>query len=406
MTATDIAPNIGERAHNTFSEVDVLGFSDPEDGRSGPDMSSRTEASSETPEPEVRAASPEKQPEDVEEGGTAKKHNRGVSGPQIHPPPKKEYGYQWKWDAEAKDYTQVIDGKIERYREYQRTGGITPSRNQTPPSDAGSSQAKLEDGEGDSSKKATADLQADPASSAALATEKDVEEEYVKVSRNPEAESVPSSRQNSISQPLKEYQQPLDDSKLPNFDSLPFSVISFHSNISTITTGFTIVDKPKRFFQVGRIFAVVWFEPGGDNPPGRKADLEWTTECPKYHGEKPIAKYRWFVVVRKRLHHSLCFNITTIGPKGPRKADRGRGQDFVVLHNSNVEPSKPFEVEGITRDPIAVIIEANEENISPWARLDCGRIYTVEDHLRVMKIGRIHTASLPLLETYFKESVS
>ncbi|KAK4206527.1 hypothetical protein QBC37DRAFT_328863 [Rhypophila decipiens] len=262
-------------------------------------MNPKTEVSSGIPDNEVRAASPEKQPEEVEEGGTTKKHSRGVSGPQVHPPPKKEYGYQWKWDAEAKDYTQVI-GVIFRLFHYL----------------------------------------------------------------------------------------------LPSLTS------------STISTGFTIVDKPKRFFQVGRIFAVVWFEPGGDNPPGRKADLEWTTECPKYHGEKPIAKYRWFVVVRKRLHHSLCFNITTIGPKGPRKADRGRSQDFVVLHNSNVEPSKPFEVEGITRDPIAVIIEAGEESISPWARLDCGRIYTVEDHLRVMKIGRIHTASLPLLETYFKESVS
>ncbi|KAK4206384.1 hypothetical protein QBC37DRAFT_381150 [Rhypophila decipiens] len=121
--------------------------------------------------------------------------------------------------------------------------------------------------------------------------------------------------------------------------------------------------------------------------------------------ESTAAADRWFVVVRKRLHHSLCFNITTIGPKGPRKADQGRGQDFVVLHNSSVEPPKPFEVEGITRPPIEVIMEAGEEGISPWARLDCGRIYTVEDHLRVMKIGRIHTASLPLLETYFKESV-
>ncbi|KAK4215870.1 hypothetical protein QBC37DRAFT_115826 [Rhypophila decipiens] len=373
MTTTDVIPirEIGGKAHDTLFE----------DEGSGPDMNSKTDASSGVPENEVRESSSEKQHEEVEEGGTAKKHSRGVSGPQIHPPPKKEYGYQWKWDAEAKDYTHKIDGITFHYREYQRNGGITPSRNQTLPSNADFSQAKPEDGEGDSSQKATADLQADPASSATLATEKDGEEKYVMVSRNPEAESVSSSRQNSISQPLKEYQQPLDDS-------------------------FTIVDKPKRFFQVGRIFAVVWFEPGGDNPPGRKADLEWTTECPKYHGEKPIAKYRWFVVVRKRLHHSLCFNITTIGPKGPRKADRGRGQDFVVLHNSNVEPSKPFEVEGITRDPIAVIIEAGEESISPWARLDCGRVYTVEDHLRVMKIGRIHTASLPLLETYFKESVS
>ncbi|KAM7211926.1 hypothetical protein V8F06_012702 [Rhypophila decipiens] len=368
MTAVNMMPDIGERADDTLLE--------------GLDLSSRTEAFS-----GVRAAPPEKQHGEVEEGATAKKYNRRISGPQVHPPPKKEYGFQWNWDPEAKDYTRQIDGITVGYREYQRTGGITLSRNKTPSSTNDPSQAKQEAGEGESSKqKAPADMQAESTTAAALAAEEDIGGEYAEVSRNPEAESVPSTRQNSISgpitpqKPLKEYQHDIDD-------------------------GFTMVDKPRRFFQVGRIFSVVWFEPGGDNPPGRKADLEWTTDCPKYHGEKPIPKYRWFVVVRKRLHHSLCFNITTIGPKGPRKADRGRGQDFVVLHNSSVEPPKPFEVEGITRSPIAVIIEAGEESISPWARLDSGRIYTVEDHLRVMKIGRIHTASLPLLKTYFKESV-
>lgn len=80
--------------------------------------------------------------------------------------------------------------------------------------------------------------------------------------------------------------------------------------------------------------------------------------------------------------------------------------DFVVLHSSNVEPSTPFEVEGITKDPIGVIIEAGDESISPWARLDCGRIYTVEDNLRVMKIGRVHMGSLELLEEYFRLAVA
>jgi len=77
-----------------------------------------------------------------------------------------------------------------------------------------------------------------------------------------------------------------------------------------------------------------------------------------------------------------------------------------VLHSSNIEPSEPFEVEGITKDPIGVIIEAGDESISPWARLDCGRVYTVEDSLRVMKIGRVHTGSLGLLEEYFKMAVA
>ena len=39
---------------------------------------------------------------------------------------------------------------------------------------------------------------------------------------------------------------------------------------------------------------------------------------------------------------------------------------------------------------MAVIIEDGEQYISPFARLDCGRIYTVEDNLKVMKIGRVH----------------
>lgn len=78
----------------------------------------------------------------------------------------------------------------------------------------------------------------------------------------------------------------------------------------------------------------------------------------------------------------------------------------MVLHNSNVVPAKPYEEENITRKPIGVIIEDQETYISPVARLDCGRMYTVEDHLRVMKVGRVHPGSLAALEDYFKDSVS
>lgn len=161
--------------------------------------------------------------------------------------------------------------------------------------------------------------------------------------------------------------------------------------------------KPKRFFSIGRIFKTVWFEPGGRDTPGRRSDLEWTEVCPKFHDTEPHAKFRWFVVVRKRLNHSLCLSITTYaGPDAPK---RGRGVDFVVLHNSEIQPPSPYEEEGITRDPLAVIIEDGEQYISPLARLDCSRIYTVEDNLKVMKIGRVRTDSLPLLERYFRESV-
>jgi hypothetical protein len=78
----------------------------------------------------------------------------------------------------------------------------------------------------------------------------------------------------------------------------------------------------------------------------------------------------------------------------------------VVLYRAGIEPPEPWSEEGIERGPLAVIIEEGQQYISPAARVDCGRIYTVEDNLRVMKIGRIHPDSLGALEEYYKESVS
>jgi hypothetical protein len=171
---------------------------------------------------------------------------------------------------------------------------------------------------------------------------------------------------------------------------------------------FQVVAKPKRFFCVGRIFKTVWFEPSGSNLPKLQPDAEsWMDACPGFHGEKPIARYRWFIVARRRLHYSLCFSITTFGGAAARsKTGAGRPSDYVVLHRYNVQPAAPYPEEGIKKHPIAVIIEDEEQNIAPTARLDCGRIYTVQDSLRVLKIGRVHPSSLSLLETYFKESVA
>ncbi|KAK4150405.1 hypothetical protein C8A00DRAFT_18051 [Chaetomidium leptoderma] len=105
------------------------------------------------------------------------------------------------------------------------------------------------------------------------------------------------------------------------------------------------------------------------------------------------------------LNYSLCFSITTFGGKGAAGPNHSRSADYVVLYNANVEPAAPDEGEGITKEPIPVIIEDEDQYIAPTARLDCGRIYTVEDNLRVAKIGRVHPDSLDKLEEYYQQSV-
>ncbi|KAK4248700.1 hypothetical protein C7999DRAFT_30813 [Corynascus novoguineensis] len=169
---------------------------------------------------------------------------------------------------------------------------------------------------------------------------------------------------------------------------------------------YQVVGKPKRFFQPGRVFAAEWFEPATadileQQPPPKGL----VTKYEGIHGGKPVAKYRWFVVVRRRLHHSLCFRVATYGGKGASKLARGRAADFVVLYRANIEPAAPYPDEEISRPPIAIIIETPGQYISPIARLDCGRIYTVEDNLKVAKIGRVHPSHLSSLDDYYKESV-
>ncbi|KAL2135019.1 hypothetical protein VTI74DRAFT_10056 [Chaetomium olivicolor] len=260
-----------------------------------------------------------------------------------HNPPIKEYGEQWDWDSATQDYIRFTpEGVKLLYTDYQ-TVGIQP-RSPTPSQSA-----------------------------------------HASIYRHPS----PKPQTSSIPRPV---QSPVSDRPLYE---------------TALGEEFSVITKPKRFFCVGRIFKTVWFEPAGTDPPRRRPDLEqWSNNSLAFHGEKPAARFRWFVVVRRRLHQSLCFSITTFGGKGSSKTIRGRLMDYVVLHSAAVEPPRPYDEEGITRDPIAVIIEDKTQYISPIARLDCGRVYTVEDNLRVMKVGRVHPESIPLLETYYMECVS
>ncbi|KAK3337533.1 hypothetical protein B0T19DRAFT_77720 [Cercophora scortea] len=309
-----------------------------------------------------------------------------------HRPPIKTYGKQWSWDPEIKDYIQTENGVTRAYTDYQRSCGDADASIYTEQSSSAASFRQTKEAEQDQD-----------AYSAAEDSNVEDGEGYVKVAAPPFR--VTGELEPRV--PDKSYNVALD----PRF---------------------TTVAKPKRFFSVGRIFKTVWFEPGGRDQPGRATDLEWRNDCPFFHDEKPCARFRFFVVVRKRLHHSLCFSIGTYMPPNGATATAtatvgsgsdtpptknavarttnggrgGRAQDSVVLYSSSVEPPAPYDTEGITREPVAVIIEDEDQYVSPLARIDCARIYTVEDSLRVMKIGRVHMSSLASLEEYFRESVA
>lgn len=69
-------------------------------------------------------------------------------------------------------------------------------------------------------------------------------------------------------------------------------------------------------------------------------------------------------------------------------------------------PTTPTAGEAAERERLGIVIEDGAQTMSRRARLDCARIYTVEDSVKVMKLGRVHPHWLPLLGDYYKEAVS
>ncbi len=148
----------------------------------------------------------------------------------------------------------------------------------------------------------------------------------------------------------------------------------------------------------------MWFEPGNGGG-GRDVSASYRSACPSFYGHRPAARFRYFVAVRRHAHHTLCLLVTTFAVGGGGGKRRKAAGDCAVLHPAAVEPPEPHPTEGILpRTPLAVVIdERAREFISPFARLDCSRVYTVEDDARVLKIGRVHRDSLALLEQYFRD---
>lgn len=84
--------------------------------------------------------------------------------------------------------------------------------------------------------------------------------------------------------------------------------------------------------------------------------------------------------------------------------NRARNENMAVLYSTSVPPPEPDKEEGIKFGPLAVIMEEGKQNISPLARLDFSRVFTVEDDLKVMKIGRLHPDFHEKLDEYYKKA--
>lgn len=142
--------------------------------------------------------------------------------------------------------------------------------------------------------------------------------------------------------------------------------------------GFETVREPKRFLKKGRIF-------------------ETPTEIE--------GKVRRYVVIRPKSKHCLCLAIRTYSRMATAKpgvnaddhAPLVCGQRQVELH-PNERP--------LRKERLSVVVEEDSLRLNPMARLDFGRVFTI-DHkdVHVRSVGRIDSQSMALLEDYFRAGI-
>jgi hypothetical protein len=166
--------------------------------------------------------------------------------------------------------------------------------------------------------------------------------------------------------------------------------------------GFRVIKEPKRFFKVGRVFAVLWSEPAGEN-------VDWSDEDDYEivrYGEKVFTKIRRFVVVREGDRHSTCLPLLTYQGQGTLKYGV-KPDDHAAVFAENPKSlmkEKLLPGEKLRKKPFSIIIEDSREKIDPLTRINFSKIYTVEHNVKALKIGRIPDTDL--LRKYFIECIA
>lgn len=156
----------------------------------------------------------------------------------------------------------------------------------------------------------------------------------------------------------------------------------FNTRQETEDLTFEVINKPRRFFKLGRVFKVLWSEPAGETAAADVSNIE-----PSRFGGNIFTKMRTFIVVREMRECSICLPLFTYNGQGTLKSGVRPENHAAVYSSDSKAPSFPSE--NLTKSPYPIIVENPSEFIDPMSRLNFGKVYTVEHNVKVLKVGRI-----------------
>lgn len=131
-------------------------------------------------------------------------------------------------------------------------------------------------------------------------------------------------------------------------------------------------------------------------------DVDNTTDITmeERFGERIFAKIRWFVVVKESGGSCMCLSIHTYGGRGVTKPGISARHHAPLVAKGQKELLLDGE-EGLL--PALHVILENNSTIDPVARINFGKIYTVEQNVKVCSVGRIAPEDIQMLRNHWVE---
>ncbi|KAI9770639.1 MAG: hypothetical protein M1839_003088 [Geoglossum umbratile] len=171
-----------------------------------------------------------------------------------------------------------------------------------------------------------------------------------------------------------------------------------------------IQNKPRKFFCIGRVFAVLWTEPTSNPGPG-------TQYTQVRFNQYVYSDIRRFVVVREGLDSCWCLSVTPLflvcpTPNTPDRVSRpihsyskrGLNKPYINRKAHAIIYTDPTQAklsgEGLTKKPLQVIPSSPDNKLAQDSLINFSKIYTVEHNIKVKKIGKIAEDCMHLLEAY------
>jgi hypothetical protein len=170
----------------------------------------------------------------------------------------------------------------------------------------------------------------------------------------------------------------------------------------------------KKFFVVGRVFAMLWHEGVGDKKGGHLSQAEpfrvqRNSKKKGKYNEEVFSHIRRMAVVKVRHGYCWCVPINTynyqgVAKKGLSSEDR---QAHSIIYMDDTKPAIHSTEKGMMfKSPIAVTAANSEQKLHYMSRINFGKVYSVEWNVKVMNVGKVNRDSMFTFEGYWRNEAT